>query len=456
MIFSPAILIGVLLLVSCAKKEQPSEEWLEFRDAVSAAPTESAEVPILAKPQDENKYAALIANLSDTMYIGDIAGAKVRLEPNAESVIIAELPYNASVKILGAEADCAKVNVPRYLRQDGKDEGYISLDALAKTKNPLKTLPEKWRAKNLQEYLESSAWKKAGVLKYWIFATDGTFSFYTPDTDDCVTGKWRAVSGSSIEISREESATNEALRVKIQDANNCVIGSDSYESKFSLEQLTSTALDTPILYSTDSMGYTLLEYAALMDASSAFVDSLIKAGVAPGISPYRAEYDEYWGIGEKRKAAVALDWQDLGEGWADDYEFLYSAADIDGDGADEGLYCFRDGRKYELALIKSAEQKCATLFLSAPASYDKAKNPWCELLFPYTLAEKKIFVRIVSPAFFDALYVVKDGGELETVFDEEPKNTRKILFSENSAITIDIESNFGVISADNAKIYPIK
>ena len=448
-----------LFLSSCAKKSIENEDWIEFKEAVSSS-CEEQELEKVEPTKSETilQVEAFRQNPPDTIYINNISGTKVLLEPTEESLTIAELPFNFCIKLIEIEknAPWCKVNVPRYLRSNGNDEGYIKIEDVSKSRNPLTSLPAKWKAKNLQEYLESCAWKKTGVLQYWIFSTDGTYSRYTPEAENAEKGTWKALNGSSIEINRGDGAEAEALRVRVQDANKCVIGSEYFESKFSLEQLNTEVLDTPIAYSTDSMGYTLLEYAALMNAAESFISSLIKAGVSPGISPYRAEYDDYWEGKRKRKASVKLDWQELPDYWADEYEYLYSSADIDGDGETEGLYSFSDGRKYELALIKPSEKLSAKLFLSAPASYDKSKNPYCELLFPYNLSEKKIFVRIVNPNFSDSLFVVKDGGELFSIYDENDTErakteARKIFFSENSVISLDLESSFGVISADNAK-----
>lgn len=463
--FVTLLSLSLLALPSCSKKADSSDEWNEFKSDLSS-PSVQSNIQQITENAEESKseklLKSLLSSLPDTMYVANLEGASVLLEPNSESVKIAELPFNAPVKILGIESETepffVKVSVPRYLRTNGNDEGYIIGEMLAKNKNPLTSLSSKWKAKNLAEYLESSAWKKTGVLQYWIFNTDGTFSLYTPDSDNKTTGSWKAVNGSSIEITRNDSQEAEALRVRIQDANKCVIGSDYFESKFSLDSLTPDILDTPIAYSTDEMGYTLLEYAALMNASESFIDSLIKAGVSAGISNYHEQYDEYWQGKKAASCAVSLEWQDLADYWADDFEYLYTAQDIDGDGEREGLYSFKDGRKYELALIKPNAKKMATLYLNAPSSYDKAKNPYCKLYFPYNLSEKKLFLRIINPHFSDSLFVVENNGELKTIYDENDsertkKDERKLLFSENSVISLDLESSFGVITNDNAKQY---
>lgn len=431
--------------VKSAEKEAQNED-------ASFSKSEQTEKATEEKSEDNEFFNG--EKVLDTLFVLDVNGANITLEPDEKSVVITSVPFNFPLKAIeitqSALKKYAKVSVPRYLRSDGKDEGFVPLSALSARANPLLSLPEGFRAKNLKDYLVGAQWKKQDAFEFLIF-DDGTFRRYGQGEEERIDGQWRTLGGGKIEMS--ENGEKKSVSVEILSSTSAKIDGVVFESKFSVDSLSSEVLDTPRAYQKDNNGYTLLEYAYLLGADSQFVDALIASGVSAGISPYHEQYDEFWSEEKEVRSDIKLDWTDLGELWADRFDYLFQGQDIDVDGKNEGLYFCKDNNR--IALVKNSEAK--GVFLDFGDEKPKKEDAF-EFFMPYNLEKSAPFLRLCDGKS-DTLFEICDNGVMKKVFsleakDEQKGASRRILFSENSIIVIDFRTQYGCILSDNVFTFP--
>lgn len=454
--FITALFFSALSFFACSLKKEnatkSAEKEVQNEDA-SFSKSEQTEKVIEEKSEDSVFFNG--EKVLDTLFVLDVNGANITLEPDEKSVVIASVPFNFPLKTLeitqSAHTKYAKVSVPRYLRSDGKDEGFVPLSALCAQANPLLSLPEGFRAKNLHDYLLGAQWKKQDAFEFLIF-DDGTFRRYRQGEEERIDGQWRTLGGGKIEMC--ENGEKKSVSVEILSSTSAKIDGVVFESKFSIDSLSSEILDTPRAYQKDNNGYTLLEYAYLLGADFQFVDALIASGVSAGISPYHEQYDEFWSEKKEVKSAIKLDWTDLGELWAESFEYLFQGQDIDADGKNEGLYFCKDNKR--VALVKNSEAKC--VFLDFGDENPKKDSCSFEFFMPYNLEKSAPFLRLCDGKN-DTLFEICDNGVMKKVFSLEAKDEqqgafRRILFSENSIIVVDFQTQYGCILSDNVLTFP--
>lgn len=448
--FITALFFSALSFLACSLKKEnaikSAEEEVQKEDA-SFSKSEQKEKVIEEKSEDNEFFNG--DKVLDTLFVLDVKGANITLEPDEKSVVIASVPFNFPLKALeitqSALGKYAKVSVPRYLRKDGNDEGFVPLKNLCPQENSLLSLPEGFRAKNLHDYLLGAQWKKQDAFEFLIFEGDA-FHRYSQGEEKRSDGQWRTLGGGKIEMC--ENGEKKSVSVEILSSTSAKIDDVVFESKFSIDSLSSEILDTARAYQKDNNGYTLLEYAYLLGAEPQFVDSLIASGISAGISPYHEQYDEFWSEKKEVKTTIKFDWLDLGELWADSFEYLFQGKDIDADGKDEGLYFCKDNGK--IALVKNSEAKGVFLDFGDEKI---EKSDSFEFFMPYNLEKSTPFLRLCDGKN-DTLFEITDKGVMKKVFSLEAKDEqqgyfRRILFSENSIIVVDFKTQYGCILSDN-------
>lgn len=445
----------VFIGIGCSKNtvlESEKSDWISINSDVALVQMQQTEQFKAEGEEAANDFVRDDGSFFDTLFVSNLSGATITLEPSPESFALAKVPFNSPLKVLEiANCEWVKVYVPRYLRADGKDEGFVKAAFLSHLQNPLKELPDGWRAANLRAFLQSCQWKKRDELSFLVFSPDGTFVRHTAGGENRTEGSWRTVAKDKIEMKTEaETKTHAVTIIGISDVR---IGEEVFESKFSLESLESDILDTPLAYATDKNGYTLLEYVSLVSDDTHFASALISAGVNPGISPYRERYDEFWSEKQDFSSEILPEWSDLPDLWAHDFRYLFASADIDADGTSEGLY----EHNGTFALIKSAEQKAAILDFSESADIPSAENAVFELFMPYNLVHRTAIFRITT-AESDSLFALSEKNTVQKICSLPPVKqdsgeARKIFFSENGIFVIDFSTTYGCISSDSVRIF---
>ncbi|MBR5645613.1 MAG: SH3 domain-containing protein [Treponema sp.] len=393
-------------------------------------------------------------SLKSTMFVGSISGINVRKDENVTSKLLCNVPLNMPVKILklgkqetvdNLESYWVKIYIPRYLQKSaGSDTGYVFGAYLSKNQKDLKTLPQNWSKKNVENLLTGATWRNKETSDFCLFTLSGIYIKGNSYRSYNENGNWKVLSINQLELSPKGSSSVEKVNIEVLDAWTIKLNDQIFENVINLGAL---SVDEPVFYNTDKYGRNLLQYYSLTNKKydNDYANNLINSGLCADNTRFKQRYDYIWDkkmySGEyceikkpeyirsmiKETQVEKLDVTDFYAKPSDKTKIkgFISSCDIDYDGEQEFLYINTDFNTQEKSFViyDKNNNYLLKLFSKDKFTFD-VNNTSYELGFAYELENPVPYLVITtenSKTDFTVKYYSIRGNELLKIGEADSK-----------------------------------
>jgi hypothetical protein len=242
-------------------------------------------------------------SLKNTMFTGSISGINVRKDENVTSKLLCNIPLNMQVKVVqlgkketvdNLESYWVRIYIPHYLQKEaGTKYGYVFGAYLSRNQKDLKTLPQNWSKKNVENLLTGATWRNKETSDFCLFTKSGIYIKGNSYRSYNENGNWKVLSINQIELSPKGSSSVEKINIDVLDAWTIKLNDQIFENVINLGAF---SLEEPVFYNTDKYGRNLLQYYSLTNKKydSDYVKELISEGLCADNSRFTQAYDSYW------------------------------------------------------------------------------------------------------------------------------------------------------------------